>query len=245
MTWQSLGTITLTNEWTLTTPVNGEIFRIRHHPTNNPDNRYLKAVISPSFNDDGINLYSPQLLTYREEKEILSFFFPSGITAHSLGFRRTDKSNIQWMIDVDVFASTNQSDDFANYIKTRFSDLFSGMVQQGSFTRASLARPIGVISVVDQSASVVLAESITQERKSVFIVNDGDNVAYFKYVRLSNETAAATNDFNVLDADFTLLPDERMTDDSGCANQLIVKCGMGKATTIRATEYLYFVKPLN
>lgn len=94
MPWISLGSFYISNEWKFTASIEAEIFRIKHVEVLNPNRQYLKAVIAQAFIDEGeINVFEPKRLTYREEKEIFIFYFPSGINSHVLGFKlRLQKS---------------------------------------------------------------------------------------------------------------------------------------------------------
>jgi hypothetical protein len=123
MPWLSLGTFQLTNDWTCTEPVNGEVFRITHQPIINQDDKYLKAVVAQGFEDTKLNIFNPQRLSYRTECEIFTFYFPSGIAQQRFYLKRLDFSNIDWLIDVEVYQSTQVVDDFSNYIITRFGEL--------------------------------------------------------------------------------------------------------------------------
>ena len=124
MTWQFIAEINLTHEWQVTTPIEGEIFRISHEPLSNTGKEYLKAVISPAFVDDGLNLLSPKRLTYREEKEVFLFYFPTGMALQQLAFKRLDlTTDIEWIISTEVFISRSSQEDFSNYIISRFGEL--------------------------------------------------------------------------------------------------------------------------
>ena len=120
MGWISLGTISLESNWKLTQPVHGEIFRIKHSPITNERKEYLKAVVSPAFIDSGMNIFNPKRLTYREENELLAFYFPLGLSLQSLAFKRLDNSDINWIIEAEVYQAVDQSEDFANYLIARF-----------------------------------------------------------------------------------------------------------------------------
>ena len=123
MPWNNLGTFQLKhNSWIFTTPVQGEIFRVRHVPILNLGSEYLKAVISPAFIDDGFNILNPKRLTYRSEKEVFIFYFPSGIAIQQIAFKRLDDSNIDWNIEAEVFQAANAEEDFANYLISRFGE---------------------------------------------------------------------------------------------------------------------------
>lgn len=121
----SLGTLTLTKDedWVYTLPVEGELFRVTHFPVNNYNERYLKGVVCQGFFDDGLNIFDRRLLTWREEKEVMLFHFPVGLSEHFLAFKRLDENSIVWNIKAEVFLSDNAQEDFANYVISRFGEL--------------------------------------------------------------------------------------------------------------------------
>lgn len=143
MPWQFLAQINLTHEWQVTSPVEGEIFRISHEPLEITGKDYLKAVISPAFVDDGLNLLSPKRLTYREEKEVFLFYFPAGIALQQLAFKRLDSAtDIEWAINAEIFISQSSQEDFSNYIIARFGELmplFNQSVATVNIENAQLA----------------------------------------------------------------------------------------------------------
>ena len=123
MPWQSLGILTLTKDWVYTLPVVGELFRFTHFPVDNRNERYLKGAVCQGFFDDGLNIFDRRLPTWREEKEAMLFYFPSGLNEHFLAFKRLDENSIVWNIKAEVFLSTTAQEDFANYVIARFGEL--------------------------------------------------------------------------------------------------------------------------
>lgn len=125
MPWVSIGSFHLTQQWQYSLSVEGEIFRVRHLPVNNAGDLYLKAVIASVFVDEyqEINIFEPKRLTYREEKEIFTFYSPTQVnTVNLIGFKRLDKNNIDWIVEVEVYRAENQAEDFSNYLLARFGD---------------------------------------------------------------------------------------------------------------------------
>lgn len=123
MPWQSLGILTLNQQWVHTLPVVGELFRVTHYPVDNRNERYLKGVVCQGFFDDGLNIFDRKLLTWREEKEVFLFLFPVGLDEHFLAFKRLDENSIVWNIKAEVFLSSTAQEDFTNYINLRFGDI--------------------------------------------------------------------------------------------------------------------------
>lgn len=125
MPWVSIGSFHLTQEWQYSLSVEGEIFRVRHLPVNNAGDLYLKAVIASVFVDEyqEINIFEPKRLTYREEKEIFTFYSPAQVnTVNLIGFKRLDKNNIDWIVEAEVYRAESQAEDFSNYLLARFGE---------------------------------------------------------------------------------------------------------------------------
>ena len=126
MPWKLIGLYTLTNDWILTPPVIGEVFRIKHLPVLNPENKYIKAVFAQAFNDGGLNIFEPKRLSYRTEPEVFIHFFPTGISQRQLAFKRLDdNTNILWRIQAEVFSSGNPEGDLANLLVSRITDFMA------------------------------------------------------------------------------------------------------------------------
>ena len=108
MPWQSLGEFELINDWIFSSSVEGEIFRVIHEPIPNYSRETtLRAVIAQGLLDDaGLNRFSSKIITYNEE--------------HSIIFKRLDKNNIPWIVELQMFASDNPIEDYQNYLITRF-----------------------------------------------------------------------------------------------------------------------------
>ncbi|MGD1910784.1 MAG: hypothetical protein ACFB2X_07985 [Rivularia sp. (in: cyanobacteria)] len=141
MTWISLGQFELINIWQFTKSFEGEIFRVKHQ-LNGDDYSAVRGVIAQGFEDTQVNVFNPKLFSYREESEIFAFYFPIGLSQHSLCFKRLDASKSNWIIDVEVFQSENPQDNLNNYLITRFGEatamslvplLFSGSTTPKSY----------------------------------------------------------------------------------------------------------------
>lgn len=122
MSWVSLGEINLTQDWSFTPPVMGEVFRIIHKSVNNIENKYLKAVVAQGFVDEKLNIFNPQRLSYRDESELFTFYFPSGIAQQKLCLKRLDITDIDWIIEAEVYQAANPLEELSNYLKSRFGD---------------------------------------------------------------------------------------------------------------------------
>ena len=110
MPWQSLGDFSLTDQWQTTPSVTGELFRIKHSsiPEGVPTPR---AVIAQSFLDEQsvFNTFESQLLTYKQEVESFSFYFPNGLTEHSIAIKRLDNFQFPWNLTIETFVPENDT----------------------------------------------------------------------------------------------------------------------------------------
>lgn len=122
MPWQSLGEFELINDWIFSQSVEGEIFRVIHRPISGYSREIsLRAVIAQGFLDDaGLNRFSSKIFTYNEELEVFTFYFPVGLSEHSIIFKRLDKNSIPWLVELQMFVADNPEEDYQNYLITRF-----------------------------------------------------------------------------------------------------------------------------
>lgn len=135
MPWEKLGIFFIKDDWTLTKPVEGELFRIKHFKIYQSNKYYLKGVIAQAFKDSfGINTFDDKRFGYRPDPEIFEFYFPVGLGEHSLAFKRLDNSNITWRIEAEVFYSENPAEDYQNYITNRFGQTAINQINQTLIT---------------------------------------------------------------------------------------------------------------
>lgn len=122
MPWESLGEFELINEWIFSRLIEGEIFRILHRPIAGLSRETsLRAVIAQGFLDEaGLNRFSSKIFTYNDELEVFTFYFPVGVSEHSIIFKRLDKNNIPWFVELQMFVADNPEEDYQNYLITRF-----------------------------------------------------------------------------------------------------------------------------
>lgn len=123
MPWESLGTISVTDDWQFTAPVEAEIFRLTQLSVIGDYQDIPRGVVAQGFQDSVVNIFSPKIFTYRDESEIFLFNFPFGIQQHSLCLKRLSKENINWSIQAEYFTSENASEDYANYLLARYGEL--------------------------------------------------------------------------------------------------------------------------
>ena len=168
MPWQSIGSYTLTNDWILSPPVIGEVFRIIHQPLQNPQNKYIKAAFAQCFIDQGLNIFEPKRLSYRKESEIFIHFFPAGLTSRQLAFKRLDENlNIIWSIEAEVFSSGNLDDDLANLMLTRIKDIMT-IYSRGS---VSLTPASGEVPVQADTPLLLLREN---DKRQMVVIRTSD-----------------------------------------------------------------------
>ena len=123
MPWESQGEYELTSDWQFTAPAEAEIFRINHlEPETNYEN-FLRAVVAQGFNDTKVNIFNPQIFTFRPESEIFLFNFPFGIQQHSLCFKALPFKDFKWIIEAEFFTSLNADENFANFLLSRFGEI--------------------------------------------------------------------------------------------------------------------------
>lgn len=121
MPWEKLGIFLIKPNWTLTKPVEAELFRIKHFKINQSDKYYLKAVIAQAFKVNfDLTTFNDKRFGYRTEPETFEFYFPPGLGEHSLAFKRLDDSPVSWRIEAEYFYSENPLEDYQNYINNRF-----------------------------------------------------------------------------------------------------------------------------
>lgn len=109
MIWQLLATIEITNNWTLTIPVTGDLFRITHNSQSNKK-ADLRAIFTQVFDEDNVATYFDiRRLAYKIEKEAFLFKRPSGLLNRKLGIRRLDNLADNWTITIEVLDGMPES----------------------------------------------------------------------------------------------------------------------------------------
>lgn len=158
MPWEKLGIFFIKDDWTLTKPVEGELFRIKHFKIYKSDKYYLKGVIAQAFKDSfGINTFDHKRFGYRPDPEIFEFYFPVGLGEHSLAFKRLDASDISWRIEVEVFYSNNPTEDYQNYIANRFGNTAITQFNQTLITNMALYPLLFSGSTTPKSSEIKLS----------------------------------------------------------------------------------------
>ncbi|MCC5640231.1 hypothetical protein LC593_31245 [Nostoc sp. CHAB 5844] len=221
MTWQSLGTFLISTEWGLTPLISTEVFRVSHLsvPVRND---YVKAVIALGFNDETgfINIFNPQRLTPRNEKEIFSFPKFEGLERR-LAFKRLDKADgLIWLIEIETY-----------------QNMFYSSVNKQQATNAQPANDVSVTT----SKTVIVAEKADGSRRSCLFSNTGPSTVYFKYVPVGTDPTAASVTVSANTYDFSLAPNEKFLDENSSQNAVVGICSGVVTTTakVKVTEYIY------
>ncbi|MDZ7969061.1 MAG: hypothetical protein RM368_29605 [Nostoc sp. DedSLP03] len=184
MTWLNLGTFNLKKSW-LIVPSAGEVFRVKHFLSAQSDGKYLKAAIAKIFEEDNeINIYSPQRLSYRSlETEI--FYFPKDVVGNGLGFLRLDDTDVIWSINVQVYQE----------------NMFYSSINK---TAATNAQPTNDASVTT-SKTLIVNEKADGSRHSCLFTNTGPSTVYFKYVPIGVDYTTNTVIVSATSYDFCWL----------------------------------------
>jgi hypothetical protein len=230
MPWVSLGSFYLTQEWQFTLSVEGEIFRIKHLPITNTD-VYLKGVIASVFVDEykELNVFEPKRLTYREEKEIFTFYSPTQVNAVNLiGFKRLDRNNnIDWIIEAEVYQADNQAEDFDNYLLTRFGDIMAYLVNR--FNGSSSVTPITFNG--NMKAATVESLVAANSNRTHLIIRAGD-----KAINLYASKSQAGSGENLIETvaaqQIFILPNQ-----GGIYKGEVFCKSVGADSTVSVTEY--------
>lgn len=168
MPWEKLGIFFITNNWTLTKPVEAELFRIKHFKIFQSNKYYLKGVIAQAFKDSfGLNTFGDKRLGYREQPEIFEFYFPVGLGEHSLAFKRLDESKVTWRIEVEFFYSENAQEDYLNYIQSRFGNINLGETIMALYPRlysGSLVPTSGEVKLLKDKPTKLLSANIGRQK---------------------------------------------------------------------------------
>lgn len=216
MHWQELGTFEIINDWVVSPPIFGEMFRVTHLSVP-AGTDYVKAVMAQGFfdHDNLVNIFSPQRLTVRNEREIFLLPEIKGLERRLL-FKRLDKIDVvRWIVKVEFnmfFVNPNKK------ITTR-------------------AAPIENITISTTKFSVI-PENTNGNRQSYLILNAGNTNIYFKYLELGQKIDTANIGTTAGTYDFTLTPDEKYIDSQSSQNGLIAIVTNAVSAKIRAIEYL-------
>lgn len=168
MPWKKLGIFYITNSWTLTKPVEAELFRIKHFKILQSNKYYLKGAIAQAFKDSfGITTFDNKRFGYRDDSEIFQFYFPVGLGEHSLAFKRLDESKVPWRIEVEFFYSENAQEDYLSYIQSRFGNINLEGVIMALYPRlysGSLIPTSGEVKLVKDKPTKLLSANIGRQK---------------------------------------------------------------------------------
>lgn len=168
MPWEKLGVFFVKDDWTLTKPVEAELFRIKHFKIYQSNKYYLKGVIAQAFKDSfGINTFGDKRFGYRNDPEIFEFYFPVGLGERSLAFKRLDNSEVSWRIEVESFYSENAEIDYLNYIQARFGNINLEGITMALYPRlysGSLTPNSEDIKILANKPNKILNENIARQK---------------------------------------------------------------------------------
>ncbi|MDZ7970662.1 MAG: hypothetical protein RM368_38025 [Nostoc sp. DedSLP03] len=180
---------------------------------------YLRRSLT--FEEDNeINIYSPQRLSYRSlETEI--FYFPKDVVGNGLGFLRLDDTDVIWSINVQVYQE----------------NMFYSSINK---TAATNAQPANDASVTT-SKTLIVNEKADGSRHSCLFSNTGPSTVYFKYVPVGIDYAANTVIVSGTVYDFSLAPGEKFLDDNSSQNAVVGICTglLTNTAKVKVTEYIY------
>jgi Phage tail repeat like len=97
MTWNNLGTFTLTEQWQYTSVVTSNLLRISHFV--NQNNGTIRGVIAQVLGEN--SFFDLRRLTYRTEKEIFLILNPEGLNFRKIAFKKNAGIQASWQITVE------------------------------------------------------------------------------------------------------------------------------------------------
>lgn len=165
MAWTDIGTIEVRRDWNFTNATESEIFRISHLFPNSETN--LRAAVAQGFLENGkANIFNPKIIFRRDEVEIFTFYFPAGISSHSLGIKRLDTTEATWTVKVESWQSNNASENFSNYLISRFGDELMSQIYPRLFS-GSTTPSSGSISLKAGNPVKLVSENLGRTELSI------------------------------------------------------------------------------
>lgn len=177
--WRLINSFYLTKDWQYSNPIQGEIFRVKSYYIDNFNNQYLKGVVASIFVDDQqvINLVESRRLSYRLEPEIFTFYFPPGLGNQRIGVKRLDSTDLTWSVEIEVFQSVNSTQDFENYLISRFGEIaVMALYQRGNAVTPLLNNSNNTDFNAQEQKRVLEANSA---RRSLTITNGSSTILIF------------------------------------------------------------------
>ncbi|MBD2243216.1 hypothetical protein [Nostoc sp. FACHB-888] len=214
--WKELGVYTLQFDWIVTPIINAEVFRITHLSVPVKQQDYIKAVIGLEFSDGLLpNIFSPQRLTSRQEREIF-YFTNFDNSPRRLIFKRLEKREIIWNIKVE----------------------FKNMLIPSNKPRVTIAQPLADINVSNVKA-VILRERSDLSRQNYLLTNSGSQTVFFRYVPMGTDPTNDTLLVSSTNWDFFIEAGRQWYDQTFSQNGLIAIASGNQAVRIKAVEYNY------
>lgn len=100
MTWLTIATIELTQDWQFTNPVQGSVFRVSHVTSSPP---LFRGLICQAYTGGG----GPELLGItrlysKDEKDLYEFAAPKNLSDRRIGVKRSDNHYNPWSVQIEV-----------------------------------------------------------------------------------------------------------------------------------------------
>ena len=109
MTWQAVATIATSEDWVLTEPILGNLFRLTHSLSGN-NSLSLRSVIAQAFEENGtVTYFDIRRVTYKSETEAFLFVQPGGLLNRKLAIKRLDNLLDNWIIQIEVLDGMPES----------------------------------------------------------------------------------------------------------------------------------------
>ena len=146
MSWRDLGIVEVQKKWLFTSPTNSEIFRLSSFSPSRAVK--LRAAVAPGFlgEEDKPNIFNPRIIFNQEEAALFVFYFPVGLSSHSLGLKRLDTVEAIWRVRVESWEPESDADGFANFLIAKFGtdlkvleDYFMSLYPRGEQESKDLA----------------------------------------------------------------------------------------------------------
>lgn len=126
MTWLSIATIALTQDWQYTAPVAGSLVRLRHNLAVT-DYWGFRGHICQAFNDGGNRqLYQIRRFYAKPEFDLYQLIPPVGADDRQIGLRRRDRYLNPWSVAIDVWeGSFSQSNAERLFVPVEGQTIFT------------------------------------------------------------------------------------------------------------------------
>lgn len=109
VSWQIVSTIQAVSSWSLTEPITGKLFRIKHSSISDRAAEF-RGIISQAFDENNLITYlDVRRLAYKPDLEAFWFEAPAGLLNRKLAIRRIDNFVEPWEIAIEVLNGMPES----------------------------------------------------------------------------------------------------------------------------------------